>query len=198
MYRELYGEIHWCEGLKVRVKFEISLCHYLRIGMKVRFLKWPHPPPFKTTTFTPLPTPWISTLGKWFESLWLSFVLDSTLIKQLWKSLFLADSLGKIWQWWRVQFRQTQTLIQKRRRRKNYFRLRVTLKFYQTGKMFSKFLTNILALEWEIIHLRCYSYSEIIVVKKCKFSSSCAALVREGLGPSSTFKMADAGKLKEL
>ena len=81
---------------------------------------------------------------------------------------------------------------------KNYFRLRVTLKFYQTGKMFSKFLTNILALEWEIIHLRCYSYSEIIVVKKCKFSSSCAALVREGLGPSSTFKMADAGKLKEL
>ena len=99
---------------------------------------------------------------------------------------------------WRVQFRQTQTLIQKRRRRKNYFRLRVTLKFYQTGKMFSKFLTNILALEWEIIHFRCYSYSEIIVVKKCKFSSSCAALVREGLGPSSTFKMADAGKLKEL
>ena len=71
MYRELYGEIHWCEGLKIRVKFEISLCHYLRIGMKVRFLKWPHPPPFKTTTFTPLPTPWISTLGKWFESLWL-------------------------------------------------------------------------------------------------------------------------------
>ena len=81
---------------------------------------------------------------------------------------------------------------------KNYFRLRVTLKFYQTGKMSSKFLTNILALEWEIIYLRCYSYSEIIVVKKCKFSSSCAALVREGLGPSSTFKMADAGKLKEL
>ena len=48
---------------------------------------------------------------------------------------------------------------------KNYFRHRVTLKFYQTGKMFSKFLTNILALEWEIIHLGCYSYSEIIVVK---------------------------------
>ena len=88
-------------------------------------------------------------------------------------------------------FAKHKLLSKREEEEKNYFRLRVTLKF-------SKFLTNILALEWEIIHLRCYSYSEIIVVKKCKFSSSCAALVREGLGPSSTFKMADASKLKEL
>ena len=88
-------------------------------------------------------------------------------------------------------FAKHKLLSKREEEEKNYFRLRVTLKF-------SKFLTNILALEWEIIHLRCYSYSEIIVVKKCKFSNSCAALVREGLGPSSTFKMADAGKLKEL
>lgn len=87
-------------------------------------------------------------------------------------------------------FAKHKLLSKREEEEKNYFRLRV--------KMFSKFLTNILALEWEIIYLRCYSYSEIIVVKKCKFSSSCAALVREGLGPSSTFKMADAGKLKEL
>lgn len=87
-------------------------------------------------------------------------------------------------------FAKHKLLSKREEEEKNYFRLRV--------KMFSKFLTNILALEWEIIHLGCYSYSEIIVVKKCKFSSSCAALVREGLGPSSTFKMADAGKLKEL
>ena len=59
---------------------------------------------------------------------------------------------------WRVQFRQTQTLIQKRRKRKKLFSPQGTLKFYQTGKIFSKFLTNILALEWEIIHLRCYLF----------------------------------------
>lgn len=55
-------------------------------------------------------------------------------------------------------FAKHKLLSKREEEEKNYFRLRV--------KMFSKFLTNILALEWEIIYLRCYSYSEIIVVKK--------------------------------
>lgn len=72
----------------------------------------------------------------------------------------------KIMQSGECSFAKHKLLSKREEEEKNYFRLRVTLKFYQTGKMFSKFLTNILALEWEIIHLRCYSYSEIIVVKK--------------------------------
>lgn len=57
-------------------------------------------------------------------------------------------------------------LFKREEEEKNYFCYRVILKFYQIGKMFFKFLINIFVFEWEIIYFRCYSYFEIIVVKK--------------------------------